>query len=64
MLQGKEANDLVRACLSYLGLDVIDDWQYGEGFAASRSADLLINCFVDQSGTESCCVRLSALPLH
>lgn len=30
MLQGKEANDLVRAYLSYLGLDVIDDWQYGE----------------------------------
>lgn len=60
MLQGKEANDLVRAYLSYLELDVIDDWQYGEEFAASRSADLLINC----SDTESCCVRLSALPLH
>lgn len=60
MLQGKEANDLVRVYLSYLGLDVIDDWQYGEEFAASRSADLLINC----SDTEPCYVRLSALPLH
>lgn len=64
LLQGKEANDLVRAYLSYLGLDVIEDWQYGEGFAASRSADLLVNCFVDQSDTESCWVRLSALPLY
>lgn len=64
LLQGKETNDLVRAYLSYLGLDVIEDWQYGEGFAASRSADLLINCFVDQSDTESCWVRLSALPLY
>ena len=54
-MQGKVANDLIRAYLSYLGLDVIDDWQYGKGLPP-RAPPTCLSTALSTSRTQSLAV--------